>query len=72
MTNYYLLVLKSDLEDYYQDRTIEKLHTMVLNLELNKNDDKKKTFYLDGNTLKPEDLYELGLGCHKIDVSLNR
>lgn len=41
---------------------------MALNLESIKND-KKELFYLDGNTLKPEDLFQLGLGNHKIDVS---
>lgn len=61
-------VLISDLESFYQERTVDKLQSLALNLEPNKNE-KKTIFYLDGNTLKPDDLFELGLGKHKIDVS---
>lgn len=62
-------VLKSDLEAFYENRTVDKLQSMALDFELHKNED-KKMFYLDGNTLRPADLYQLGLRSYKIDVSI--
>lgn len=61
-------VLKSNLESFYQERTVDKLQSLALNLGPNKNE-RKPVFYLDGNTLKPDNLFELGLGKNRIDVS---